>query len=389
MDSNPSQPPAASTLVVAGLHKEAQQANGNPKYLGVTNEEGAHPQLSSGMSGCTHIKPIYLASILIHFESASTRDASADSIAEADPGNSVPNDFADLMDLDSPEDDPIIVVVKSEEDEEEDKYEEIHATSNIETKDTSTPKAPSLRQAEAEVKLLSAKPSFPDVVQLNELLDFEEESSDSEYADTIHLTGSRVESLRKKKLKKFDFVTKDMDYVYLTKEQIKEQKRIKESAKAKAAKHEVKVRKKELVDLFGPDVVSSTVKKMLKRRASSKITNYNVLTRKELGIDVDIPLSEQDPLDKLNDLVKKKRKNADDIHDYFRANKRLKLLIQYADHPTETVLNEPVLEIFFRLQQDPELDDHAMTFSSFLLAKVNKGNLNPLKQIRTIEKLMQ
>ncbi|GKB82702.1 hypothetical protein Tco_0949597 [Tanacetum coccineum] len=42
----------------------------------------------------------------------------------------------------------------------------------------------------------------------------------------------------------------------------------------------------------------------------------------ELGINLDIPLSEQDPLEKLNDLAKKKRKHADDIHDYFKVNER-------------------------------------------------------------------
>ncbi|GJT65127.1 hypothetical protein Tco_1016607 [Tanacetum coccineum] len=67
-------------------------------------------------------------------------------------------------------------------------------------------------------------------------------------------------------------------------------------------------------------------------------------TDAELGIDLDKPLSEQDPLNKLNDLAKKKKKNADTIHDYFKANKRLKSLVQYEDHPAGTVLNEPILD---------------------------------------------
>nr|GFA55658.1 hypothetical protein [Tanacetum cinerariifolium] len=45
----------------------------------------------------------------------------------------------------------------------------------------------------------------------------------------------------------------------------------------------------------------------------------------------------------MNDLSKKKRKNADDIHDYFRTNKRLKSSVQYEDQPAGTVLNKPVL----------------------------------------------
>ncbi|GKE97885.1 hypothetical protein Tco_0021236, partial [Tanacetum coccineum] len=127
-----------------------------------------------------------------------------------------------------------------------------------------------------------------------------------------------------------------------------------------------------------------------------------------------------DPLEKLNDLANKKRKHVDDIHDYFKANKRLKSSVQYEDHLAGTMLNEHVLgmimfnsyyryefviiedlkdfsnimlytvhEIFFRRHQGPELDDYARTFSSLLLAEVDKKNLNPLKQIRVIEQLGQ
>nr|GEW97180.1 retrovirus-related Pol polyprotein from transposon TNT 1-94 [Tanacetum cinerariifolium] len=301
MDSNPSQPPA-STLVVAKFHKEAHQANGEPKYLGVTNEEGAHPQLSSGTD------PNVLAD-------------KTQSVSEG--LKIVHNVKADLMNLDSPEDDPIIIVDESEEDEEEDKYEEIHATSIIETKDTSTPKAPSprllhlhqrqlnmlvfLQQVKLALNLLRGRRTQikpPSLSYFKEKL--QKESSDSEYDDTIHLIGSKVEFSRKKKSKKFDFVTEDRDYVYLTKEQIKEQKRIKESAKAKAAKHEVE--------------------------------------------------------------------------DFFTIE-------YFGDFPNKMLYT--VQEIFFILQQDTELDEHATTFSSLLLTEVNKRNLNPLKQMRTIERLRQ
>nr|GEU70445.1 hypothetical protein [Tanacetum cinerariifolium] len=193
--------------------------------------------------------------------------------------------------------------------------------------------------------------------------------------------------------------------------------------KLKQLKQEREVRRVELVDLLDPDVVfkcynaklqyDKYCNKMLNRRAKSRITNCDVFTRKgpitlkvyrkdgwkniykqiqtrmdylyqtkeELGIDLDKPLSKQDPLDKLNDLANKKRKHADDIHDYFKANKRLKSSVQYEDHPAETVLNEAVL--------GPGIDDHARTFNSFLLAEVDKRNLNPLKQMRVIEQLRQ
>nr|GEX83385.1 hypothetical protein [Tanacetum cinerariifolium] len=68
--------------------------------------------------------------------------------------------------------------------------------------------------------------------------------------------------------------------------------------------------------------------------------DYFRTTEVELGINLDRPLSEQDLLDRL-DLTNKKRKRADDIHDFFRANKRLKSSVQYEDHPVGTVLNEP------------------------------------------------
>ncbi|GKE79633.1 hypothetical protein Tco_1545753, partial [Tanacetum coccineum] len=97
-----------------------------------------------------------------------------------------------FKDLDSPEDDYVIVV----DDTDEDKKDEIHATINDETEDTLVPKSLSPKssqiqeltnqvlilqsqkhkleleknKAEAEVALLKAQPSFPNVEQLNELL---------------------------------------------------------------------------------------------------------------------------------------------------------------------------------------------------------------------------
>ncbi|GKE64913.1 hypothetical protein Tco_1519074 [Tanacetum coccineum] len=84
----------------------------------------------------------------------------------------------------------------------------------------------------------------------------------------------------------------------------------------------------------------------------------------ELGINLGIPLSEQDPLNKLNDLANKKRKHANDIHDYFKANKRLKSSVQYEDHPAGTILNAAAL--------GPGMDDLTRTFSSLLLAEIDK-----------------
>nr|GEZ34767.1 hypothetical protein [Tanacetum cinerariifolium] len=254
-----------------------------------------------------------------------------------------------FKDLDSPEDDPVITVDDSDEDN-----EDVYTPPNVKTEDTLSQMhklEAEKNKAEAEAALLKAQPSFPNVEQLNELLVKSVKSEFSKILSTHNFSSSlptklkdlpsKFNDLTEKKVKKFDFVTKDGKHIHLTEEQINQQKKIEEEAKAEAAKHKSEVRKKELIDLLGLE----------------------------------------DPLDKLNDLINKKRKHADDIHDYFKANKRLKSLVQYKDHLLGTVLNKPVLGL--------GLDDHVRTFSTLLLVKVDKRNLNPLKQMRTIEQLRQ
>nr|GEX55641.1 hypothetical protein [Tanacetum cinerariifolium] len=91
MDKNSSQP-LASTLVVAKMHKEAQQATSGPTSLGVTGEVRINPQLSSVVlvSSTEHV---FSTSTIIHSESASGHDASSDSTIEANPGKSAPKDL--------------------------------------------------------------------------------------------------------------------------------------------------------------------------------------------------------------------------------------------------------------------------------------------------------
>ncbi|GJV13837.1 hypothetical protein Tco_1355378 [Tanacetum coccineum] len=295
----------------------------------------------------------------------------------------------------------------------------------------------------------------------------EEEEFETDSKPTVRLIGFIVESSKKKHLKKFDFVTKKGNHVYLTEEQIKEQKRIEESLKANMAKKEEELGKEELVDLLGIDVVTNVYKakikydkycdKMMNRRALGKITNSDFLTKgkgpitlklyrddgsnetipnfkasdlhlsewkeviqvfpkrtragwttiysqiqtrmenmykneQELEIDFNKPLGEQDPIIKLNDLARKKMKHADDIHDYFKSTKKYKSsdfvsIKDFGDFTNEMLYT--VQEIFFRLHQGLGQDDHASTFSSFLLAEVDERNLNPLKQIRAIKQLRQ
>ncbi|GJS20729.1 hypothetical protein Tco_0449361 [Tanacetum coccineum] len=123
------------------------------------------------------------------------------------------------------------------------------------------------------------------------LKDAEEESTKSDWDNNAaKVTGSLAESSIQKKLKRFDFVTEEGEQIHLTKELINQQNKIEEEAKAEAARREGEIRKEELIDLLGPEVVNKYYNdklqydmyydKMLNRRAESRITNYDILTKK-------------------------------------------------------------------------------------------------------------
>ncbi|GJX14754.1 hypothetical protein Tco_0206512 [Tanacetum coccineum] len=278
---------------------------------------------------------------------------------------------------------------------------------------------------QAKLKTLDALPGL--LLNITQALNKFAQSTNSDSDDETHVTGSMVEPSRRKKLKKFDFITKDGRHIHLTEEEIIHQKKLEEDAKAEVAKQEGEVRKAELADLLGPNLVKNYYNdklqydkycdKMLNRKAVSRITNCDVLTRKgtiTLKVYREDGTSEIIPNFKANDMhlgewrkvikacPNRSGKGWESIYkqigtrmDYIYmteaelANKRLKSSVQYKDHLPATVLNEPVLEIFFKLHQGPGLDDHARTFSSLLLAKIDMRNLNPLKQMRVIEQLRQ
>ncbi|GJS38495.1 hypothetical protein Tco_0563538 [Tanacetum coccineum] len=366
---------SASTPVVAEMHKEDKQATGDPKYLRVTSEERANPQLSSGYDASAdstvEADPrIYAPSDSIpqqqgmdkgikntsfdHISAGTSphvlvdKTQSASKGLETDLAKLMPNVKAGFIDLDSLEDDPIIVVDESDDDE-DDKREEVHTTSSVETKDASVPNPPSPSSLPTELKELPSK--FNELTeevkwlkkQVHELeielpvdlkdiptkledfnktvislasqvaelktlyllnkvtdalnhfaqviaskkpkdtsvplagqagtqpaegektqikppsLSAEKEStkisSGSDDDEATQLTGSMAESSKKKKMKKFDYVTEGGAHIHLTEEQINKQKRIEEDAKAEADKQEGEVRKPELVDLLDPEVV--------------------------------------------------------------------------------------------------------------------------------------
>ncbi|GJV42638.1 hypothetical protein Tco_1421078 [Tanacetum coccineum] len=226
-------------------------------------------------------------------------------------------------------------------------------------------------------------------------------------------SGSLVETSKQKPLKKITCVNEKGEIHQMTEEEIKNQKGIEQTVKANAEKSKINKAKQDLIDLLGFDVVE----KMYKDKVKHDVY-YLKITEAELELGFSKPLDEQDPIIKLNLLAKKKRKTANDLHDYFRATKRYKTSVQFNDHQAGTVLNEPSLdmnlfnssqrkdfvsiedfkelnnemmhnvqEILFKLHQRPGINDLARTFSTFLVAEVEKRNLNPNKQMRLIEQM--
>ncbi|GJV89300.1 hypothetical protein Tco_1533238 [Tanacetum coccineum] len=116
IDSNLSQP-LVSTPVDTRMHKEDQEVTSGLTYLGVTRK---------GASSIARQVEEEEASITIKLE---------------DLAKLVLSVQLSFKDLDLPEDDPIIVVDDSAKDDEAD---EVHATTNVETKDTLVPKSSSL-----------------------------------------------------------------------------------------------------------------------------------------------------------------------------------------------------------------------------------------------------
>nr|GEV65293.1 hypothetical protein [Tanacetum cinerariifolium] len=114
------------------------------------------------------------------------------------------------------------------------------------------------------------------------------------------------------------------------------------------------------------------------------IDDINKIVEK-VELDHNRPLEKQDPIIKLNMLARRKRKNMDDLHDYFKQD--FISINDFGELKNYMLYN--VQEIFFRLHLGPGMDNLARTFKSLLVAEVDKRNLNPNKQMRLIEKLRQ
>ncbi|GJX66777.1 hypothetical protein Tco_0301120 [Tanacetum coccineum] len=284
-----------------------------------------------------------------------------------------------------------------------------------------------LEKAQAEAALYEAQPSFPNVERLTELLGIKHYVEELE----IEIPGDLKEI--PKKLEEFQYfvsaLTKQVAELKNLNLEVQVrllalpgQKEIEQSVKADVAKAEIKKGKEELIDLLGLEVVERMYKdkmkcdryynKMLNRRAQGKITNCYVLSRGKGPITLKMMV--------LMKLYRTLRPMICTWGNGGKSTKRYKTLAQLVDHQVGTVLNEPSLgmilfnshqkqdfvsiedfddlnnemlynvqEIFFRLHKGYGTNDPARTFSTFLVAEVEKRNLNPSKQMRLIEQLKQ
>ncbi|GJZ32167.1 hypothetical protein Tco_0577603 [Tanacetum coccineum] len=338
-DKSPSHP-SGSTPVVPEMHKEKQQAAGDPASLGATSEER-----SLGATRC---------------------DASADSTAEADPGKSAPNDsipHQQGMDEGTKNYAPghifartnlsfLVDQTKSTEDglktthtnlgtNEESRYDEISKKIKLED----------LSDLMKDTRFAFFTPDSPQDEHII-VLDESEEFLD---------LPSQVSSFQEK-LKTLDFLTSLLNKVANT---LNRFAIVMENALGLATASPVEGEKNtnpttkdvkttnlhnELVNLMGIDVVTQYYNKkllydkycdkMLKRKEKGWKTIYGLIktrmeylnqTEKELKFDFNKPLKEQDPLNELNYLVNKKRKRTGDLKDHSRSTKKHKSSVQHEE----------------------------------------------------------
>ncbi|GJW33389.1 hypothetical protein Tco_0053421 [Tanacetum coccineum] len=229
---------------------------------------------------------------------------------------------------DSPQDEPIIVSDESEEEETE-RYEDTHATSHEKLEDT-----------------LISHPLSPKSVQLQELMAQNTYLATKEANlknDLVDLMGiDVVEKYHKKKL------LYDKYYDKMLKRK-KSPNIINCDVLTKKGPITLKVYREDRTDEVILNFKVSdlhlaewreVVQACPDRKEKGWKTIYGLIktrmeylnqTKKELNIDFNKPLKEQDPLNELNDLANKKRKRTDDLKDHSRSTKKHKSLVQHEE----------------------------------------------------------
>nr|GEW60750.1 hypothetical protein [Tanacetum cinerariifolium] len=342
-DTNPIQP-LASTPVVAGMNKEVQQATSGPTSLGVTDStteddsRKSNPKDNKALSNPKHElkRRLAMSQNLTLFLNFTSSDDVTNEIKLEELSKLVKDVNIDTLELDSLEDDQPFIILTGEE-------EEVHVEPNTETKDTLLKvfdALPSLLnkvteamdsplkttpQPEGEVKKYKGKKDLSHE-------EADEEESESDFKTKVRLTNSLVESSKEKFLKKFAYINEQGESFLMTEDEIKTQKKIEQTIKVDVAKAEIKKGKEELIDLLGLEMVERM----------------------------------------------------------FKDKGKYKTSVQFDGYLAGTVINEPSLGMIpSNLAQGLGEYDLARTFSSLLVAKVDKRSLNLLKKMRVIEHLRQ
>ncbi|GJR87454.1 hypothetical protein Tco_0211465 [Tanacetum coccineum] len=340
MDKSPSHP-SPSTPMVGEMHKETQQAAGGLTSLGATSEEGSHLQLCSGTKPSVLVDQTKSAGDglkTVHTDSGTNKESRADDISKKIKLEDLSNLLKDTRSVfftpDSPQDEPIIVSDESEEEEEFAKDKDTHASSHDVPEDTSIPHPPSLKSA-----------------QIQELMAHE---LSMEFQALLVLVSSV-----QKQLKTLDSLSSLLNKDVPSAGQATASPAEGEKNTTKDAQTNLQ---NELVDLLGIDVgpISQKVYRedgTIEGIANLKVSDLHLAewrevvqacpdrkekgwktiygliktrmeyldqTERELKVDFNKPLKEQDPLNELNELANKKRKRSSDLKDHSRSTKKHK-----------------------------------------------------------------
>ncbi|GKE65781.1 hypothetical protein Tco_1519942, partial [Tanacetum coccineum] len=167
--------PSPPTPVVGKMHKEAHQAAGGPTSLGATSEEGAHPQLSSRSNPSVLVDKTKSAGDGLkttHTESGSNEESRADDFLKKikleDLSEILKDTRSAFFTPNSLQDEPIIVIDESEKEEADkgDTHDTSHDVPESQKDELEQQKA----KAEAKIASLKARPYYPDINQLSDLL---------------------------------------------------------------------------------------------------------------------------------------------------------------------------------------------------------------------------
>ncbi|GJY45366.1 hypothetical protein Tco_0434429 [Tanacetum coccineum] len=230
---------------------------------------------------------------------------------------------------------------------------------------------------------LNKQPIIPEKITITKTiiipstLSFQSHFISSPPKTTLQTKGEKVRDKGKKAISHEEVTKEESDS---DSDEIKNQKRIKQTVKADVSRSKIKKGKKDLIDTVGLEVVEKIYKdkikydkyclKMLNKRAHEIIQNFK---------DSDLHLGEwkevmdaypertragwttiftqmRPRLDVIHQpKAEKKRKNPDDLHDYFKSTKRYKKSVQFGNSQARTVLNEPTLGMIlfnFKQRQD-------------------------------------